>query len=73
MGWGSTFGTIQEAVRLLRADGYRVSHLHIRHLSPFPANLGERLRRFERILVPELNTGQLLPLLRAQYLSYNFV
>jgi len=68
VGWGSTFGTIQEAVRLLRADGHRVSHLHIRHLSPFPANLGERLQHFERILVPELNTGQLLPLLRAQYL-----
>lgn len=68
VGWGSTFGTIQEAVRLLRAEGHAVSHLHVRYLNPFPSDLGERLRQFDRVLVPELNTGQLVALLRAQYL-----
>ncbi len=68
VGWGSTFGAIDQAVRLARKEGIRVSHIHLRHLFPFPANLGELLGGFERILVPELNTGQLATLLRDRYL-----
>ena len=68
VGWGSTYGTIQEAVRRAREDGLAVSHIHVRYLSPFPRNLGDLLRRFDRILVPELNNGQLVALLRAAYL-----
>jgi len=68
VGWGSTFGAIHEAVRRARGEGLEVSHIHVRYLSPFPANLGELLRRFERVLVPELNNGQLVQLLRASYL-----
>jgi 2-oxoglutarate ferredoxin oxidoreductase subunit alpha len=68
VGWGSTYGAIEEAVRALRAEGHRVSHVHVRYLHPFPRNLGAVLARFPRLLVPELNTGQLLTLLRARYL-----
>jgi 2-oxoglutarate ferredoxin oxidoreductase subunit alpha len=68
VGWGSTYGAIEEAVRALRAEGQRVSHVHVRYLHPFPRNLGAVLARFPRLLVPELNTGQLLTLLRARYL-----
>jgi len=68
VGWGSTFGPIQQAVRAARAEGLDVSHIHVRHLSPFPRNLGELLGRFDRVLVPEMNNGQLVHLLRAAYL-----
>ncbi len=68
VGWGSTYGAIHRAVREARADGLDVSHIHLRYLNPFPRNLGELLQRFGRILVPELNTGQLVHLLRAAYL-----
>ena len=68
VGWGGTHGAITEAVDEARAAGLDVSSLHLRHLNPFPANLGELLGRFERILVPELNSGQLCLLLRAQFL-----
>ncbi len=68
VGWGSTYGAIKSAVTDVREEGCDVSYLHIRHLSPFPANLGDMLRRFERILVPELNQGQLVKLLRDTYL-----
>jgi 2-oxoglutarate ferredoxin oxidoreductase subunit alpha len=68
VGWGSTFGPIQKAVNGCRDEGFDVAHLHIRYLNPFPRNLGDRLRRFERILVPEMNTGQLATLLRSTYL-----
>src|SRR5204863_276007 len=68
IGWGSPFGAIHEAVRRARGEGFEVSHIHVRYLSPFPANLGELLHRFERVLVPELNNGQLVQLLRAAYL-----
>ena len=67
VGWGSTFGSITSAVRRARADGLRVSHLHLRHLNPFPRNLGELLARFDRILVPELNLGQLSLLLQGRF------
>ncbi len=68
VGWGSTFGAIHQAVRRARAEGLAVSHIHVRHLAPLPANLGELLRRFDAVLVPEMNTGQFVRLLRAEYL-----
>jgi 2-oxoglutarate ferredoxin oxidoreductase subunit alpha len=68
VGWGSTFGAVNQAVRRVRAQGYAVSHIHLRYLYPLPRNLGELLRGFEQVLVPELNSGQLLTLLRSEYL-----
>jgi 2-oxoglutarate ferredoxin oxidoreductase subunit alpha len=68
VGWGSTFGPIQQAVRNLRERGLAVSHIHLRYLWPLPRNLGDLLRDFNRVLVPEMNAGQLLTLLRSQYL-----
>jgi 2-oxoglutarate ferredoxin oxidoreductase subunit alpha len=68
VGWGSTYGPIRQAVEICRARGADVAHIHIRHLWPFPANLGDLLRGYRRILVPEMNTGQLKTLLRDQYL-----
>ena len=68
VGWGSTYGPISRAVGNLRADGVAVAHLHLRHLWPLPRNLGELLKGYEKILVPELNMGQLVTLLRSQYL-----
>src|SRR6185295_19200309 len=63
VGWGSTYGPIYQAVRALRAEGHAVSHIHIRYLKPFPRNLGELLKGFERIVVPEMNNGQLVTVL----------
>jgi 2-oxoglutarate/2-oxoacid ferredoxin oxidoreductase subunit alpha len=68
VGWGSTYGAIHRAVREAREDGLDVSHIHLRYLNPFPRNLGDLLKRFDRILVPEMNNGQLVQLLRAAYL-----
>ncbi|MEQ7874876.1 2-oxoacid:acceptor oxidoreductase subunit alpha [Sphingomonas sp. ASV193] len=68
VGWGSTFGPIHQAVRRANAAGKSVAHIHLRHIAPFPANLGELLRGYERILVPEMNMGQLKTLLRDQFL-----
>jgi 2-oxoglutarate ferredoxin oxidoreductase subunit alpha len=68
VGWGSTFGAIRQAVRELGADGRRVAHVHLRYLNPLPADLGELLDRYRRVLVPEMNLGQLVRLLRAEYL-----
>lgn len=68
VGWGSTYGAIHQAVKRLRRDGKDVSHIHIRHLWPLPRNLGDLLRSYEKILVPEMNTGQLVNVLRAEYL-----
>ena len=68
VGWGSTYGAINQAVQQARKDGLDVSHIHIRYLSPFPRNLGDLLKGFQRVLVPEMNNGQLVQLLRAQYL-----
>src|SRR2546429_4821887 len=58
----------QQAVREARDDGLDVSHIHLRYLNPFPSNLGDLLKRFDRVLVPEMNSGQLVQLLRASYL-----
>ncbi len=68
LGWGSTYGAIREAVARSRERGLDVSHAHVRYLNPFPKNLGELLTRFERVLVPEMNLGQLVKLLRTEYL-----
>ena len=68
VGWGSTFGPIHQAVRRARKRGLEVSHIHIRHIWPLPVNLGELLKSYERIIVPEMNKGQLKTLLRDQYL-----
>ncbi|MGN6123230.1 MAG: 2-oxoacid:acceptor oxidoreductase subunit alpha [Sphingomonas oligoaromativorans] len=68
VGWGSTFGPIHQAVRRARARGLDVSHIHLRHIWPLPANLGDLLRSFGAIIVPEMNTGQLKTVLRDQFL-----
>ncbi len=68
LGWGSTYGAIHEAVRRCRARGLDVSHAHLNYLNPMPRNLGDLLKRFDRVLVPELNLGQLVQLLRSRYL-----
>jgi 2-oxoglutarate ferredoxin oxidoreductase subunit alpha len=68
VGWGSTYGPIHQAVRRARVRGAEVSHIHVRHLWPLPKNLGTLLHSFERILAPEMNTGQLKTVLRDQYL-----
>jgi 2-oxoglutarate ferredoxin oxidoreductase subunit alpha len=68
VGWGSTFGPINKGVERARAKGQAVSHVHLRYLNPFPANLGTLLGNFERILVPEMNNGQLVTMLRSTFL-----
>ncbi len=77
LGWGSTYGSIGAAVRRVRQDGGSVAQAHLRHLSPFPANLGDVLRAYDKVVVPEINLGQLALLLRGRYLvdviSYNRV
>ncbi len=68
VGWGSTYGPIHQAVKRARAKGKDVSHIHIRHIWPMPNNLGDLLKSYDKILVPEMNTGQLKTVLRDQYL-----
>ncbi|RLV09861.1 2-oxoglutarate ferredoxin oxidoreductase subunit alpha [Streptomyces griseocarneus] len=68
LGWGSTYGPIGAACRRVRAAGGRIAQAHLRHLNPFPENLGEVLAAYDRVVVPEMNLGQLATLLRAKYL-----
>ena len=68
LGWGSTYGPIGAACRIAREQGLPVAQAHLRHVNPFPENLGEVLRRYDRVIVPEMNLGQLALLLRAKYL-----
>src|SRR5579862_9859639 len=68
VGWGSTYGPITAALTPVRKAGHKVGHVHLRHLNPLPRNLGEVLSRYEKVLVPEMNMGQLLLVLRAKYL-----
>ncbi len=68
VGWGGTFGAIKEAVIKARNSGYKVSQIHFKYLNPFPKNTGEVLRRFKKILVPEINLGQLAKMLRNEFL-----
>lgn len=67
LGWGSTFGSIKTAVAELQAEGHAVSHAHLRYLRPFPKNLGELLRNFETVLIPEINNGQLIKIIRDEF------
>jgi 2-oxoglutarate ferredoxin oxidoreductase subunit alpha len=71
--WGSTFGSVRSAVRRLQKKGKAVSHIHLRHLNPFPRNLEDILGGFGRVLVPEMNMGQLVILLRGRYGGNNFI
>ncbi|MEU1016775.1 2-oxoacid:acceptor oxidoreductase subunit alpha [Streptomyces sp. NPDC005900] len=77
LGWGSTYGPITAAVRRLRAAGVPIAQAHLRHLNPFPRNLGDILGRYPKVVIPEMNLGQLATLVRAKYLvdavSYNQV
>jgi 2-oxoglutarate/2-oxoacid ferredoxin oxidoreductase subunit alpha len=68
VGWGSTYGPIGAAVRRVRTAGHEIAQAHLRYLNPFPRNTGEVLRRYDNVLVPEMNLGQLLKLLRAEFL-----
>jgi 2-oxoglutarate/2-oxoacid ferredoxin oxidoreductase subunit alpha len=77
LGWGSTYGSIGAAVRQVRNAGHSVAQAHLRHLSPFPPNVPDVLRRYDKVLLPEINLGQLALLLRGRFLvdviSYNRV
>ena len=68
IGWGGTYGAITSAVQAMQAEGFSVSSLHLRHLNPLPKDLGDILKRFKKVIVPELNLGQLSLILRAKYL-----
>lgn len=68
LGWGGTYGSIGAGVRRVRRAGGKVAQAHLRHLNPFPENLGEVLRSYDRVIVPEINLGQLGTLLRSKYL-----
>jgi len=68
VGWGSTYGSITAALRARRAAGRRVGHVHLRYLNPLPRNLGDVLKRYKKVVVAEMNLGQLLWVLRAKYL-----
>ena len=68
IGWGSTFGPIHQGVKRALAKGLSVSHIHVRHIWPLPGNLGELLKGFDHVLMPEMNTGQFKTVLRDQYL-----
>jgi 2-oxoglutarate ferredoxin oxidoreductase subunit alpha len=68
IGWGSTYGAIAAGVQRTRARGHKVAQAHLTHLNPFPADLGDVLARYRKVLVPEVNLGQLSRLLRAEYL-----
>ena len=68
LGWGSTYGAIHQAVKRAVADGMQVSHIHVRYLSPMPSNLCEILSKFDSVLVPEMNTGQFIKMIRSEFL-----
>jgi 2-oxoglutarate ferredoxin oxidoreductase subunit alpha len=67
--WGSTYGSVRAGVNNANKDGYSAAHIHLRHLNPLPKNLGDVLGRYRKVLVPELNRGQLATVLRAKYLT----
>lgn len=68
LGWGSTYGSIKSAVAELQSQGKSVAHAHLRHMRPFPRNLGEMLKSYKQVLIPEINNGQLIKIIRDQYL-----
>ena len=77
IGWGSTYGPVNAACEEARKQGIDIAHAHLRHVNPFPENLGEVLKKYEKVIIPEMNLGQLALLIRAKYLvdaiSYNQV
>nr|MBP9741638.1 2-oxoglutarate ferredoxin oxidoreductase subunit alpha [Chitinophagaceae bacterium] len=68
LGWGSTYGAIKSAVLELQAQGHAVSHAHIRYVRPFPKNLGDIIKNFDQVLIPEINNGQLIKIIRDVYM-----
>ena len=68
LGWGSTYGAIKSTVLELQKEGISVSHAHLRYIRPFPKNLGEILKNFDKVLIPEINNGQLIKIIRDKYL-----
>ncbi|MDQ3046396.1 MAG: 2-oxoacid:acceptor oxidoreductase subunit alpha [Bacteroidota bacterium] len=68
LGWGSTYGSIKTAIREAIAEGHVVSHAHVKYLNPFPKNLGELISKFDKVLIPEINNGQLIKVIRDKYL-----
>jgi 2-oxoglutarate ferredoxin oxidoreductase subunit alpha len=68
LGWGGTYGPIAAACKRVRRSDRSVAHAQLRHLNPFPRNAGEVLRRYDKVLIPEMNLGQLLKLVRAEFL-----
>jgi 2-oxoglutarate ferredoxin oxidoreductase subunit alpha len=68
LGWGSTFGSVRAAARRVRLEGHKVATTHLRYLNPLPTNLGDVIRSYDKLLIPELNTGQLLKLIRSEFL-----
>jgi 2-oxoglutarate/2-oxoacid ferredoxin oxidoreductase subunit alpha len=68
LGWGSTYGAIKSAVSVLQQEGHEVSHAHLKYVRPFPKNLGSIIRNFDQVLIPEINNGQLIKIIRDQYL-----
>ena len=68
LGWGSTYGSIKDAVNKARKSGLRLSHAHLRYLNPMPKNTGQVLKNFKTILIPEINLGQLAHLIRSEFL-----
>ena len=68
LGWGSTYGSIKSAVLEFQAEGKKVAHAHLRHMRPFPRNLGEILKNYKKVLIPEINNGQLIKIIRDKYL-----
>jgi 2-oxoglutarate ferredoxin oxidoreductase subunit alpha len=68
LGWGSTYGSIKTAVREARAEGHDVSHAHVKYMNPLPKNLGELLKGFDKVMIPEINNGQLIKIIRDKYL-----
>jgi 2-oxoglutarate ferredoxin oxidoreductase subunit alpha len=68
LGWGSTSGVITTVVQQLIKDGHKVSHCHLRYINPFPKNLGDILKRFKKVIIPEINNGQLITIIRSEFL-----
>ncbi len=68
LGWGSTYGVIKTVVEELLAEGHSVAHAHLRYVRPFPKNLGDILKKYKAVLIPEINNGQLIKIIRDQYL-----
>ena len=67
LGWGSSYGSIKTAVKELLEEGFAIAHAHLRYLRPFPKNLGDILKNYETVLIPEINNGQLIKIIRDQY------